>query len=113
MAANKVTAEHAKEFFRYVCAWQTLLGLTDWRFEMSTKRTKNMAEVAIFSDIPLASFHIGRSFGEVEVTPQTLEYFALHEVLHVFLYTAVTTPSDIDEHRVINVLVKRLLEAKT
>lgn len=109
---NKVTAEHVKEFTGYVLKWQATLGLTDWRFEFSPKRSKEMAEVVMHPTIPLAVFHVGKSFGDVEVTAESLEYFALHEVCHVFLSAAINTPSDTNEHRVINILVKRLMEAK-
>jgi hypothetical protein len=110
--SNKITAEHSKEFFRYVLKWQAALGLADWRFEMARRRSVECAEVSIYPEMPLAIFYVGKSFGDVEVTPETLEYFALHEVCHVFLYVPITSPSDTNEHRAINVLVKRLLEPR-
>lgn len=108
---NEVTEADCAAFDGYVQKWQRLLNLSDWRIERSPKRTKRaMAEVSFDKEARLASYRIGASFGGAEVTPDSLERTALHELLHVLLHDALDNPSDATEHQVINVLEKLLME---
>lgn len=98
-------------FDLYVAKWQQRLNLTDWRIERGARRPKKvMADVSFDDDARLATYRVGQDFGS-EVTADSLERTALHELLHVFLHDAVSNPSDANEHRVINVLEKILMGA--
>lgn len=109
--STEVTAADLKEFDTFVAKWQKRLNLSDWRIERAHRRSKAMAEVSFNDEARLASYRVGANFGAEEVTADSLERTALHELLHVFLHDALTAPSDANEHRVINVLEKLLMEA--
>lgn len=110
---NEVTEADCKAFDQYVAKWQKLLNLSDWRIERSPRRTKrSMAEVSFDKEARLATYRIGVSFGAAEVTPDSLERTALHELLHVLLHDALDDPNDSTEHAVINTLEKLLMERK-
>lgn len=109
---NPVTDEHCQAFDTYVQKWQRILGLMDWRIERSSRRSKRaMAEVTFDKGARLASYRIGVSFGSAEVTPDSLERTALHELLHVLLHDALDDPNEATEHKVINTLEKLLMES--
>ena len=109
---HDVTPAHVAEFDGYVLKWQRLLNLSDWRIERSARRSKkNMAEVSMNDGARLATYRVGVSFGTEDVTSALLESTALHELLHVLLHDATTDPTEANEHRVINVLEKLLMEA--
>lgn len=109
--ANELTDEHCAAFDGYVQKWQRLLNLSDWRIERAARRSKRaMAEVSFDKPARLATYRIGVSFGACEVTPDSLERTALHEVLHILLHDALDEPGEASEHRVINVLEKLLME---
>jgi len=108
---NELTDADCLAFDGYVQKWQRLLNLSDWRIERADKRTKRaMAEVTFDKPARLATYRIGTSFGACQVTPDSLERTALHELLHVLLHDALEDPNDSTEHRVINVLEKLLME---
>jgi hypothetical protein len=100
--ANPVTEEHLQQFAACVVFWADVLGLHDWRVTVSEKRSnrKVMAEVYKFDlEQRSASIRMGRDFGGAEVTERGISDLALQE--------------DIDsaEHRLINVLERRLSDA--
>lgn len=108
---NNVSAEHLKEFDGYIAKWQVLLNLKDWRIERGSKRPKSvMADVVCQDEDMLAVYRIGLDFGATEVTSDSLERAALHEVLHVRLRKFKMDPSIANEHEVINVFEKLLME---
>lgn len=119
---NPVTPEAADKFEAYVRKWQALLSLGEWRIKRSLKAPRKgvMAEIKKFDyEQRLASYQIGLHFGAEEVSDETLQATALHEVLHIFLHDLIelakdeATPEDVlnsQEHRVINVLETLLLK---
>jgi hypothetical protein len=75
-----------------------------------------MASVEFNEGARLATYRLG-DFGTEEVTPQSLDQTALHELLHVFLHDLITAAQDQkssvellekEEHRVVNLLEKLL-----
>jgi hypothetical protein len=116
---NLLTEEQKLAFDEAVRRWQTTLGMVDWRLERSKKATRNMAEVEIHHKDRLASYRIG-DFGAAQITSETIEATALHEVLHVMLCELVNSAEygiegealESAEHRVINALEKTLLTRK-
>lgn len=110
--ANPVSTADCKAFEGYMQKWQKLLQLGDWRIERSTLRPKkSMAEVVFDDPAMLASYRIGVSFGSAEVTPDSLERTALHETLHVLLRKFKLDQSEANEHEIVNVLEKILMDA--
>jgi hypothetical protein len=119
---NPVTEIHAQQFAACVVFWADVLGLHDWRVVVSEKRStrKVMAEVYKFDlEQRSATIRLGTNFGNTEVTERNLSDLALHECLHIFLYELVQfakenlSEEDISsvEHRIINVLERRLSDA--
>lgn len=120
--ANPVTEEHAQQFAACVVFWADVLGLSDWRITVSEKRSPHivMAEVYKFDlEQRSATIRLGRHWRHTEVTKRNISDTALHECLHIFLFEmlqfARTNANDDDissaEHRVINVLERRLSDA--
>ena len=110
---NEVTDKHCKEFGRYVQKWQRKLNLEHWRIERGVKRPKkSMAEVSFNDEAMLATYRIGESFGAAEVTADSLERTALHELLHVLLRKFKLDQSESNEHEVVNTLEKLLMGAQ-
>lgn len=118
--ANRPNAEQSKLFDEYVAKWQAILSLGDWRIERVKNRTArgSMAMVEFDNGQHLASYKLG-DFGSEEITPESLEKTAIHELLHIFLHDLIHTAQNRDtteeqlevaEHRVINVLEKLLAE---
>lgn len=108
-------------FELYVMAWREKLGLQDWRIRVAKKPAAkaNMAEVKIFHKNRMGNVYLGKTFGvNTEVTPESLEATALHELLHIFLAELVNQIEygvegqvlDSAEHRVIHVLEQLLLK---
>jgi hypothetical protein len=108
--SNEVTPADLKAFDAFVVKWQRLLNLSDWRIERVNRRSKAMAEVSFNDEARLASYRIGANFGAEDVTPDTLERTALHELLHVLLHDLSTDWTEANEHKVVNVLEKLLME---
>lgn len=114
---NTPSAEQALMFDRAVQKWQTALSLGDWRIERGNKPAKNaMASVEFNPCARLAVYRLG-DFGAEDITPQSLERTALHELLHILLHDLIDVASDprttddqleSAEHRVINVLERVL-----
>ena len=114
---NTPSADQALMFDQFVQQWQTTLSLGDWRIERGQKPAKNaMASVEFNEGARLAIYSLG-DFGAEEITPQSLERTALHELLHVLLHDLIdvaTNPRaseeqlEAAEHCVINVLERVL-----
>lgn len=108
---NEVSAKDCLAFDEYIKKWQGILSLNDWRIERSTRRPKkNMAEVVFNDGAMLATYAIGQNFGSAEVTPDSLERTALHEVLHVCLRKFRMDQSEANEHEIVNMFEKLLME---
>lgn len=107
---NELTPAHCKEFDGYVLKWQRLLNLSDWRIERAPRRSKAMAEVSFNDEARLATYRVGANFGAEEVTPDSLERTALHELLHILLHDLSVNWTEANEHRVVNLLEKILME---
>ena len=116
--SNIPTPEDARFFALCVKKWQEILNLGDWRIEKGLKPAKQaMASVEFNESARLATYRLG-DFGAEEITNESLETTALHELLHVMLHDLLaaaqdpkSSQDDIDkqEHRVIN-LLERLLK---
>lgn len=110
---NEVNDADLIVFDGYVLKWQRILNLYDWRIERSTRRPKkSMAEVVFDDSAMLASYRVGRNFGSAAVTPDSLERTALHELLHVLLRKFSLEQSEANEHEIVNLLEKLLMEIK-
>ena len=111
--SNIPTPEDARFFALCVKKWQEILNLGDWRIEKGLKPAKQaMASVEFNESARLATYRLG-DFGAEEITNESLETTALHELLHVMLHDLLaaaqdpkSSQDDIDkqEHRVINLL---------
>lgn len=110
---NTPSADQALFFDECVAKWQRILNLCDWRIERGQKPAKNaMASVEFNDGARLATYRLGDWAGD-EITPESLDATALHELLHVLLHDLIETAADprttseqmdAAEHRVINVL---------
>jgi hypothetical protein len=110
---NIPTPEQAELFAQSVRKWQQVLSLGDWRIEKGSKPAKEaMASVEFNQTARLATYRLG-DFGAENITPESLDKTALHELLHVFLHDLMCTATDpkssdeeieMQEHRVINLL---------
>lgn len=110
---NEVTPENCKAFDEYVAKWQKLLNLSSWRIEKGSRRPKNvMADVTFDDAAMLAVYRIGKDFGSAKVTADSLERTALHELLHVMLRKFKVEQSEANEHEIVNLLEKLLMEIK-
>lgn len=110
---NPVTDADLVAFDGYMQKWQRILDLGSWRIERGSRRPKkNMAEVHFTDDAMLASYRVGMNFGAAAVTPDSLERTALHETLHVLLRKFKMEQTDANEHEIVNVLEKLLMDAK-
>lgn len=119
---NAPNEEQAKLFDQAVQKWQRALSLGDWRIEKGLKPARNaMATVEFDNAARLAIYRLG-DFGAEQITPESLDKTALHELLHVLLHDLICTSQDRSatdeqleavEHRVINVLEKLLWEGTT
>lgn len=111
---NPVSDAQVEEFGRYVKKWQDVLGLQAWRIERGSRRPKKvMAEVTFNDEGMLATYRVGTNFGSSPVTPEALESCALHEVLHIMLRKFKLDQSEANEHEVVNMLEKLLMEMGT
>jgi hypothetical protein len=117
--ANIPTPEDAAYFAQSVKKWQQVLSLGDWRIEKGMKPAKSaMASVEFNDAARLATYRLG-DFGAENITPESLNKTALHELLHVFLHDLMVTATDpkasdeqleAQEHRIINLLENLLTE---
>jgi ABC-type iron transport system FetAB ATPase subunit len=108
---NVPNKEQSELFHRYMVYWQQKLGLLDWRIEKHNKLVKGaMACVSFDQDARLVSYQLG-DFGGEEINDVSLKTTALHEALHILLYDLINSHDDEgEEHKVINVLEKLLME---
>jgi len=110
---NIPTPEQAELFAQSVRKWQQILSLGDWRIEKGSKPAKEaMASVEFNQTARLATYRLG-DFGAENITPDSLDKTALHELLHIFLHDLMCVATDpkssdedieMQEHRVINLL---------
>ncbi len=115
---NPVTEQDCERFDQFVVKWQAILNLSDWKLSRAKARSKDLADIfGIEPEHRLASYSVGRSFGDELVTPRRIEELALHETLHLFLhgisYATSRYGADSDEvlaeeHRIITVLMPLL-----
>ncbi len=111
--SNIPTPEHAELFAQSVRKWQQVLSLGDWRIEKGIKPAKSaMASVEFTPNARLAVYRLG-DWGAEELTPQSIDKTALHELLHIFLHDLMVVAQDasssddskeMQEHRIINLL---------
>lgn len=112
------------EFDRQLAVWQARLGLNDWRIGRALQPSSkpNMAQVKLYHPNRMASVFLGEDFGpNTPITPASIEYAALHELLHVLLgeltnqveYGIEGAARDSAEHRVIHTLEKLLMTKPT
>lgn len=115
---NPVSEANAVVFDAYIFKWQQLLNLNDWRIERGSLSVKNaMASVEFNPPARLAIYRLG-DFGHEQITHESLEHTAIHELLHVLLFDLIevasgkSTNDEVEsaEHRVVNVLEKLLKE---
>jgi hypothetical protein len=117
--SNVPTPEDAIYFASCVKKWQSILNLGDWRIEKGMRPAKQaMASVEFNESARLATYRLG-DFGSEQVTHQSLNSTALHELLHVLLHDLLTAAQDPrsstdliekEEHRIINLLERLLLK---
>lgn len=115
---NAISELHITAFSRYMRKWQRVLGLNDWRVERIRGRSTAMAEVEISLPDRLATYRLGKNFGDAKVTPEALDSAACHECIHVLLaeFKSICqsrAPDDdvmAAEHRVVNTLEKLLMK---
>ena len=100
--AFKTTGENIATFSKYVDYYQNVLNLRDWRVEHSGHPAGRgaMAEVGISYPDKLAVWSLGKSFGSIEVTDETLKGTALHELLHVFFKPLIEAALSRDEQAI-------------
>lgn len=114
---NEPNSQQAELFDQRVRHWQHTLSLGDWRIERGQRPAKDaMASVEFDDGARLATYRLG-DFGSEQITPETLDKTALHELLHVLLHDLIAAAQDRSateerleaaEHRVINVLERVL-----
>jgi hypothetical protein len=110
---NEVSDAQCKEFDGYVQKWQRLLNLSDWRIERGRGRPRKVfADVTFNDEAMLATYRIGANFGSAEVSSDSLERTALHELVHVRLRKFSLAPTEANEHEIVNVLEKLLMESQ-
>lgn len=116
---NPVLPEHRLAFESYLRLWQDRLALQSWRINLSAKKrpsAANAAEVKCYYADHLAEVRLTDDLGGKPPTPENLESYAVHELLHVLLAPLVhQEDSGLEgdalsaaEHRVIHVLQKLL-----
>ena len=96
---NAPTAEQVEEFKSFLAHYQQRLNLMDWRIEHSGKPASKgaMAEVGVSLEDRLAVWSMGGDWGNMPITPKTLNETALHECLHVFLAPLLEAAASRDE----------------
>jgi hypothetical protein len=119
---NPVSDKDVSLFDTFIHKWRALLNLRDWRIVRVRKRDpKYMAALlTVEHEHKLARYAVGESFGAIEVTPQSLESTALHELLHLLLRPMIDAAAAAGghddqvaeyEHAVIVVLEELLMQA--
>ncbi len=115
----KLNAEQIKEFDSYIRKWQVIMSLGDWRIERGSKPAPKgaMACVEFDDEARLVTYRLG-DFGHAPITSKVLEETAIHELLHVRFKDLIAAAHSRDddmleaqEHRVINVFERLLIEA--
>lgn len=115
-----LTPAEDAEFDGYVADWARQLGLDDWDFYRGAGKPKNaMADITPNVAARYGKIRTG-NWTHIDPTPAALARIALHEVLHVFLAELIAAAESDShdwlasvEHRVVNVLVKRLTTEDT
>jgi len=119
---NPVSDEQVAEFDMYIEKWREKLNLRDWRVVRANKRdTTCMASLlSVEPEHKLARYSVGLHFGVCEVTSESLESTAIHEMLHLRLRSLMDACIDErghthivneKEHEVVVVLEELLMRA--
>ena len=112
---NPILPEHREAFKEYLKIWQAKLGLQNWRINFSPRKAPIdvSADVQCFTTHRMAKVRLGSDWGAYPPTPQMVESFAVHELLHVLLYPLTSEGLEGEaleaaEHQVIHTLQKLL-----
>jgi hypothetical protein len=118
VGTNPILPAHRILFAAALVKYQALLGLSDWRINLSDKlaRKANIAEVKVFHPNRMATVYLGTDFGSTPITQDSIESIACHELAHVLVAELVNqitwgiTDAALEsaEHRVVHT-VERLL----
>ena len=118
---HALTPDDAEEFWGYLFKWQGKLSLKNWRIVQSPIETKNMAEMCNWDwKQRQVTCRLGLNWKSSEITPESLEQTAVHELLHVLLHALIETAKEnkteddliAAEHAVINTLERLLVPDK-
>jgi hypothetical protein len=120
-ADNCLTPDDEDEFWKSLREWQTKLSLNNWRITKSPIESKNLAEMAKWDwKQKQVTCRLGLNWKSSEITKESLEQTAVHELLHVLLHALIEiskeNKSEDDvcaaEHDVINTLERLLVPDK-
>lgn len=109
-----------KEFAYCVEYWMGKLGMTEWEVHVYHEQgaSGELASVSYACEDKYASFYLAEYVEDSGRRPYTMEYLALHEVLHLLVadivWTAARARTDdsvivAHEHEFINRMIKVLL----
>lgn len=114
---NPLTDEDVAAFDRAIQKWRATLNLSDWevyRGEGEIRAKDIRAELYdIEPEHRLAKYRVSRDFGPDAVTGDSIEGYARHEMLHLFIYELIVAAAEhgadskevmTQEHRIIKVL---------
>jgi hypothetical protein len=112
---NFLTPAHNELFDDRIIYWQKRLGLEDWRVVRSRRHCPDMASIKVDHQHRLATYSTG-NFGSAEITPESIDSTALHEMLHLLLAELLEMTVESDhaelrmaaEHRVV-ITLERIL----
>lgn len=117
--SNPISAAQLRELIGYFKYWKEFFGLTNWRIEhVPNKRTTGNALIELFSwdeTAYLVCYAVKEDWGSYDITSNLLKRLALHEVLHVLLYKALTFvhsrgPDAVETHGAEHEVVHRLMD---
>jgi hypothetical protein len=118
-----LTPADADRFWEHLRRWQVTLGLSGWRITRSKKPAPGVLSQMEKFDFrqQQVSCRLGPDWKSTDINDKTLEQTAVHELLHVLLYSLIEiakTPGADEEaiaaaeHSVINVLESVLVPVK-
>ena len=82
----RTTKEHLAWFKEGCDHWLTQFGLTNWVCDFDIDKIDNEAQVIFFQKVSQAFFSLNRTM-TVRPTQKRIKGVALHECLHLLLYT--------------------------